>query len=137
MFSDVTEKKYFGYHITKRFIEAMDHVLGDRSAGKITAKQFGEVVGIKSSNLQRLRDTTGDNMVTVEALGRICHFYNISAFWLLTGQGSILGAEELATSHQLLSKRVDDLEQSYENLQSSYELLKKNLKQNLKQKLLK
>ncbi len=43
---DITDKKYFTYHITQRFLFAMDRIIGSRSAGKVTAKAFGEVVGI-------------------------------------------------------------------------------------------
>lgn len=83
---DISDKKYYSKQITKRFLIAMDKITGTREGVKVTASAFGEVVGISSSNLTRLRTSNGDHAVTVEAIGRLCHHYKISPVWLITGQ---------------------------------------------------
>ena len=76
---DKTDKRYFSYQITKRFLNTADKIIGSRKDGKkITAKMFGDTIGIASSNLNRIRQNPTENFVTIEALGRLCHFYNIS-----------------------------------------------------------
>ncbi|MDB5200569.1 MAG: hypothetical protein JWO92_2532 [Chitinophagaceae bacterium] len=84
---DIRDKKYFSLQITKRFLIAMDKTIGGSGDNKITAKSFGDVVGIASSNLSRIRTNPGENFVTIEACGRLCHKYNISPNWLLLGTG--------------------------------------------------
>lgn len=94
---DITDKKYFSFQITERFFFAMDRILGSRSAGKVTAQAFGNIVGITSNNLNRIRNNPGEHFVTIEAIGRLCNHYRISAYWLLTGQGDLYSNDELAT----------------------------------------
>lgn len=108
----ITDKKHFSSQITERFLFAMDRILGSRSAGKVTAKAFGEVVGIESSNLIRIRNNPTENFVTIEAIGRLCNHFRISAYWLLTGQGDLYSNDELATAFRNLDTRVNDVEKS-------------------------
>ena len=108
--TDISDKKYHSLHITIRFIHAMDKILEDRTKTKVTAREFGDIVGIKSSNIKRLRDTTGENTVTVEALGRICEYYNVSPNWLLTGKGEMMNVEDIRETCSFLDKRVTEIE---------------------------
>lgn len=114
---DITDKKYFSYHITQRFLLAMDRVLANRSNGKVTAQAFGDVVGIKSSNLNRLRETTGENSVTVEACARLCDHYKISANWLITGEGEMMSIADIKATCEALDKRVTELEDIVDGIQ--------------------
>ena len=107
---DITDKKYHSYHITHRFLFAMDRIIGSRGAGKVTALSFGRVVGISSSNLNRLRNSTGENCVTVEAIGRICSHYKISPYWLITGQGDMYNNDQLYAAYEAIEKRVTQIE---------------------------
>lgn len=123
---DITDKKYFSYTITQRFLFAMDRIIGSRSAGKVTAKAFGDIVGISSSNINRLRTSTGEHTVTVEAIGRICHYYRISAFWLLTGEGDMYSNDELAAAYRTLENRLQQVEDAIIGIQQSVATIKKS-----------
>lgn len=115
--ADITDKRYYSTLITERFFFAMDRILGSRSAGKVTAKAFGDIVGIDSSNLSRIRRTPGENFVTIEAIGRLCNHYRISAFWLLTGQGDLYSNDELAAAYRNLDARLQDAENSLHQIE--------------------
>lgn len=104
-------KKHHSSQITARFLEAMDRIVADRTNGKITAGKFGEAVGISGSNLTRLR-TSPDHHVTVEAVGRICAKYKISAAWLITGKGQMF----TEAKGDNLEKRVSELEKAVARL---------------------
>ena len=81
-----TDKKYYSYHITQRFLAEIDRIVGNRQSGKVTYQEVCETVGMKSSNLKRLRESKdGENAVTIEAVGRLCHTYNVSPEWLILG----------------------------------------------------
>lgn len=112
-----SEKKYYSNQITQRFIFAMDRILGSRKSGKVTAKAFGDIVGISSSNLNRIRNNPGEQFVTIEAIGRICNHYRISAYWLLTGQGDLYSNDELAAAYRTLSERVNEVEKSLQEIE--------------------
>jgi hypothetical protein len=122
---DITDKKYYSYHITQRFIMAMDRIIGNRRNGKVTAQSFGDVVGIKSSNLKRLRDSTGENSVTVEAIGRLYEHYKISPYWLITGQGDMWSNDELYAAYEALELRMSDAEEAIKQFESVYKKVKK------------
>lgn len=109
---DITDKKYFSTQITARFLFAMDRIIGSRSQGKVTAKSFGEIVGMDPANLNRLRKNPGSSFATVEAIGRLCNHYRVSAYWLLTGQGDLYSNDELAAAYNTLERRVSELENS-------------------------
>jgi hypothetical protein len=121
---DITDKKYYSYHITQRFLLAMDRIIGNRRNGKVTAAAFGEIVGMKASNISRLRDSTGENCVTVEAIGRIYEHYKISPYWLITGQGDMWSNDELYAAYQALEIRVSDTEEAIKQ----YDLILNKLK---------
>lgn len=109
------DKKYYSVQITKRFITAMDKIIGTRDKkGKITTKSFGEVVGISSSNLNRLRSSTGENVVTVEAVGRLCNHYKVSPHWLIAGQGDPLSNGVMES----IETRVKKLEETVKALKA-------------------
>lgn len=112
----ITDKKYFSYQITQRFIKAMDKIIGTGNHGeKVTARSFGEVVGISSSNLNRLRSSTGENVVTVEAIGRLCDNYKISPFWLILNVGEM----ENDGSIKLIERRIKRLEAAIKKIQDN------------------
>jgi hypothetical protein len=125
---DITDKKFFSSEITQRFLFAMDRILGNRANGKVTAQAFGEIVGIKSSNILRLRDNIGENFVTVEAIGRICHHYKISPLWLITGGGNMYADEHLYNAYQALEIRMNELEDSVRQIEVSLNLKPKRAK---------
>ncbi len=116
---DTTEKKYFSKQITERFLFAMDRILGNRSTGKVTALMFGDMVGMRSSNITRLREPASENYVSVEAIGRICEIYKISAHWLITGQGTMWSNDELFTAFNTLEKRMTDIEEAVNKIEIS------------------
>lgn len=121
---DITDKKYYSKEITERFLFAMDRILGSRGSGKVTAKNFGDIVGISSSNLNRIRNNPSEYFVTIEAIGRICNHYRISAFWLLTGEGDLFSNDELASAYRILTSRVEQVE----NRVSEIEIIMPSLK---------
>jgi DNA-binding Xre family transcriptional regulator len=125
---DITDKKYFSYQITERFFFAMDRILGSRSAGKVTAQAFGNIVGITSNNLNRIRNNPGEHFVTIEAIGRLCNHYRISAYWLLTGQGDLYSNDELATEVRTVADRLKEVEKSLHEIEVIVPKLKGLLK---------
>ena len=124
MKSDYIDKKHFSRQITERFVFAMDRIIGSRSAGKVTAQSFGEIVGIASSNLKRLRDFPEDHTVTVEAIGRLCDHYKISPYWLITGQGDMYNNDELYAAYQTLHTRISELEKSISIIEQTIKIIK-------------
>jgi DNA-binding Xre family transcriptional regulator len=116
---DITDKKYHSYHITRRFVFAVDRIVGNRTAGKTTAKEVCEVVGMSSSNLKRLRESTGENCVTVEAIGRLCEHYKISASWLILEVGNMYADLEIIAAYQTLEKRVSITEDRINQIELS------------------
>jgi len=84
---ETEDKKHFSRQITKRFLIARNQIVGPKSAGKVTAKDFGDVIGIEASNLHRIIKNPEKNFVTVEAIGRMIHHYGVSGEWLLSGKG--------------------------------------------------
>lgn len=125
---DITDKKYFSNQITDRFFLAMDGIIGNRKNGKVTAKAFGDVVGISSSNLIRIRQNPEENFVTIEAVGRLCNHYKISAAWLISGIGNRYSDDELFAAYQTLDKRLGDVETIVSDLQQALEILRKSTK---------
>ncbi len=117
MMLDITDKKYFSYNITQRFLFAMDRILGNRSMGKVTAQAFGDAVGMKASNIFRLRESTGENTVTVEAIGRLCNHYKISPYWLITGDGDMYSNSELMTAYKTLEGRMSNIEDAVKQIE--------------------
>jgi transcriptional regulator with XRE-family HTH domain len=112
----MSDKKYYSMQITRRFLKAMDNIIANREHGKVTAQSFGEVVGISGSNLIRLRSSKGENVITVEALGRICDKYNVSADWLVTGAGKIF-----------VGDKEDPVEKRLNRLESEIKYLKQKM----------
>ena len=121
-----TDKKYYSSHITKRFLFAMDHITGSKTTGKVTAKLFGDIVGISSSNLNRIRNNPAEHAVTIEAIGRLCHHYKISPYWLITGQGDMYNNDELKTAYKTLESRFADLEKAFVDIEKSLSIIRKN-----------
>lgn len=70
--------------VTKRFLIAFDRIRADRTTGKITQAALGEILGISSTNINRLR-TSEQHNVTLEACCKICDLYKVSPAWLLMG----------------------------------------------------
>lgn len=103
------DKKYYSQEITKRFLKAMDAIISDRENGKVTARDFGETVGMAGSNITRLRDADAGHSVTVEAIAKICLNYDISPSWLILGDGEMYDQTEKSGSKSsiaLLEKAV-------------------------------
>ncbi len=121
----MTGKKDHSIQITRRFLQAMDRIIGNRTDGKVTAKQFGDVVGINSSNISRLRNATRDNFVTVEAIGRICEHYHVSATWLITGKGEQYNNDELYAANKALESRVSEAEKAISILEKEIAAMRK------------
>lgn len=124
---DTTEKKYYSYHITQRFLMAMDRILGNRQNGKLTANAFGETVGMSASNINRLRNSAGENTVTLEAIARLCEVYKISPYWLLTGKGEMYTNAELFAAYESLEERVGDIEDAMVGIETTLKTIKMTL----------
>ncbi len=93
----------------------MDEIIGTKDSGKIITKSlFAGVVAISSSNLNRLRSSEGENFVTVEAIGRLCDHYKISAHWLVMGEGEIYNNKAVKT----IETRIKSLEEAIKSLKS-------------------
>lgn len=120
------DKKYHSIQITRRFLGVMDYILSNRDNGKVTAKQFSEVAGMTSSNINRLRSCTGENIVTVEAIGRVCEYYHVSAYWLITGKGDIYNNDELCAANKTLEASLNDVVTAIIDIKKSYELISKH-----------
>ena len=114
----------YGYQVTQRFLFAVDRIIGNRSAGKITQQRLGDTIGISSSNINRLR-TDPDRKVTLEACCRLCDHYKISAYWLLLGKGEMYSNDELFAAYQALELRTGDLEKTVAAIEKSIEIFKK------------
>jgi DNA-binding Xre family transcriptional regulator len=111
---DKSDKKYYSYHITQRFLKVVDSIVGNRSNGKITYKELCKSIGMTSSNLNRLRDsTTGDNCVTVEAIGRLCEFYKVSPATLILDISS-----DISGTYEALEKRVSVTESRIDKIET-------------------
>ena len=123
---DTTDKRYFSYHITQRFLMAMDRILGERQGGKVTAKSFGDIVGISSSNINRLRSSAGENTVTLEAVARICDRWKISPYWLMTGHGEMYTNAELYAAYETLEARLKDVEVAVKSIEETVDFIFKN-----------
>jgi len=106
---DLSDKKYFSAEITERFFLAMDRIVGSRSSGKVTAKSFGDIVGISSSNLNRIRTSNGEYFVTVEALGRLCHHFSVSGEWLITGTGDMEASQDFESRLSEAEKTIEEI----------------------------
>ncbi len=122
---DITDKKYFSYLITQRFLLAMDRILGNRQKGKVTATSFGEIVGMSGSNLIRLRTSAGENTVTLEAIARMCNQWKISPYWLITGNGEMFTNAELYAAYETLEVRLQDVETSINMIEKTIEIIHK------------
>lgn len=120
---DLKDKKYFSKEISERFIRAMDRIMANRSKGKITAQKFGEMVGISSSNIGRIRALPDEHFVTIEAIGRLCHHYNISPFWIITGQGEMESIDKLKDILGNLESRVSGLEKDMLTLEQTLHVI--------------
>lgn len=121
---DISDKKYYSYHITQRFLIAMDRILGNRQNGKVTANAFGDTVGIWSSNINRLRSSAGEYTVTLEAVARMCEVYKISPYWLITGKGEMFTNAELYAAYESLETRVHDIEEALIGIESTLKSIK-------------
>lgn len=121
---DTTDKKYYSYQITQRFLAAMDRILGNRINGKVTAAAFGDIVGMSASNINRLRSSSGENTVTLEAVAKICEVYKISPYWLLTGKGEMYTNAELFSAYENLEARVLDIEEAMIGVNETLRLIK-------------
>lgn len=128
----ISDKKHFSTQITERFLFAMDRILGSRNTGKVTAKSFGEMVGIASSNLNRIRQNPDENFVTIEACGRLCHYYKISASWLIGGIGNLYHDDELFAAYQTLENRLGNVEDALAAMQLAMGTIKERKGENKK-----
>ncbi len=116
---DITDKKYHSYHITRRFLFAVDRIVGNRTNGKTSYKEVCEIIGMSSSNLQRLRESTGENCVTVEAIGRLCSHYKISSSYLILEIGNLYADLEIFSAYESLEKRMSKVEDAVKQIELS------------------
>lgn len=94
------DKKQFSKKITGRFLEAVDTIISNRKNGRITLNIIGDIIGMSASNIARLR-TSENNIVTVEAIGRLCKHYNISPAWIILGKGEMMQGIPSTTDQRL------------------------------------
>jgi len=120
-------KEDHAYQVTQRFLSAVDRILGDRTSGKTTQQKLGEIIGISSSNINRLR-TDPDRKVTLEACCRICDQYKISTSWLLLGTGDMNGNDQPPNEQKKLETKVSDLEKKMKAVSKTLETIQKNIK---------
>jgi DNA-binding Xre family transcriptional regulator len=125
---ELTDKKYFTRTITDRFLFAIDRIVGNRGAGKVTYQKLGDVIGINSSNITRIRSNPDANAVTVEAIGRLCHNYKVSPYWLITGNGEMYSNDELINAYNNLEGRVDQLEKAVHLVEKALSKVNKSKK---------
>jgi hypothetical protein len=117
----------FGYEITERFLRAINTIIGNRDIGKQTQALIGEVVGISSSNINRMRSDPS-RRVSVDACGRLCDHYKVSTHWLLLGEGQMYSNDELLAAYKNIEKRMNDLEKSFLSLEKEMNLVKRKIK---------
>lgn len=110
-----TDPKYHSKEVTIRFIQEIDRLIG-RS---ISQAQIGEAVGIKSSNITRLRKL-GNNCVTIDSCCRLIETYGTDPGWLFMGE------ERLNKSLNISHKN--------ENLEGMIKVLDKKITKLLSQK---
>jgi transcriptional regulator with XRE-family HTH domain len=82
-------------------------------------KEVCEAIGMTSSNLNRLRESTGENCPTVESIGRLCDVYKISASWLILEVGNLYADIEIMAAYQSLEKRVSATEDDVKRIEVS------------------
>jgi DNA-binding Xre family transcriptional regulator len=116
---DITDKKYHSYHITRRFLFAVDRIVGNRTNGKTSYKEVCEVIGMASSNLKRLRDATTDHFVTIEAIGRLCTHYKISPSYIILEIGNLYADLEIFAAYESLEKRMIIVEEVIKQIELS------------------
>lgn len=102
----------------------MDSILSNRKNGKVTADVFGKNVSMTSSNINRLRNSSGENSVTLEAVARICEVYKISPYWLITGKGEMHINSEILAAYGSLEARVQDIEKALTGIESILKIIK-------------
>ena len=126
--SDIDDlNRNFSGDVTQRFLMAVDTIMGNRSTGKVTQKQIGDITGINSTNISRLR-TDPERSVSLEACCRLCYFYKVSTFWLLLGEGQMWSNDELLSAYRILLNRLDQLEKAFGDISHSFDVIRKNIK---------
>ena len=118
-----SNNKYYSYQITRRFLEAMDTILGNRQNGKVTLTSFGKIVGMTASNLNRLRSGSGKYLVTVEAIGRICDIYGISSYWLITGRGEMNQNDHIISAKNSISAKLKEMSDAVESIEKAIKII--------------
>lgn len=113
--------------VTKRFLEEMDRIVRRREGEKVTANDFAERVGIRSTNLSRMRTGQGSYNVTMEACCRLCQEYGTDPGWLFLGKVSAgqLPGEDINKRFTRLEKRIYDQQVMISTLVNS--MMKKKL----------
>lgn len=117
----------FGYEITQRFLVAVDSIIGNKASGRVTQESVGTIIGMLGSNINRLRKDP-ERRVTVEACGRLCHHYNVSSFWLLTGRGDVFGNDELISAYKSLELRIGEAEKASVGIADSLKIIRKSIR---------
>jgi len=74
--------------ITKRFVQAIDSLVGVRNGERITLLKISEELNMHSSNITRLK-TSVTHAPTIDACYLLCKKYGISPSWLLMGTGTM------------------------------------------------
>lgn len=121
-------EKTYSRDITQRFLEAVDHLVIKE---KTTYQRFGEMIGVTSSNINRMRIAPDANFVTLETVARMVDQFQISAIWLITGTGDMENNDHLQTIQNVLANRMDVLEKAISEAQQAIQAIKKPLPESL------
>ena len=121
------KERQYSTEITKRFLIAMDCIVGGKGEDKITAKTFGEIVTMSSSNISRARTNPNSYYVTVEAMGRLCDYFNISESWLISGKGKMEN-DVLKASYKHIENNIVLIEEAASAIIAAVKMVKDNPK---------
>lgn len=123
----MNEEINFARQTTDRFLMAVDTIMGNRSKGKVTQKQIGDLTGVNSTNISRLRsDPT--RAVSLDAVCRLSYFYKVSTFWLLLGEGQMWSNDELLTAYRTIENRMNQLEKTFFEMEQAFKVIRSNTK---------
>jgi len=77
--------------ITKRFFQAVDHLIGQNEVDGI--RDFCRKFEMNTGYYYNMRNNPETYSVKIDQLARIVKTYNVSATWLLIGTGSMMAKE--------------------------------------------
>jgi transcriptional regulator with XRE-family HTH domain len=113
--------------VAERFLMAVDTIMGNRKAGKVSQKDIGDVTGMNNTNISRLRNDPSRG-VSINAVCRLCAFYKVSTFWILLGEGQMWSNDELLTAYRTLENRMSGLEKMFTEMEQAFSIIRKSIK---------